>query len=315
MKVEADVFAEGHDMLACEVRYRHGATRLWTAAAMASIGNDRWRADGARRVARALPLPRQGEGGPFRDLGPRPRGEGGDGTGARATRFAIGAELIEQAAARARGDDRAMLSELAAELRGWVGDRDRTPPGGGRSPAKTSALADNGDKTAKLVRAVLSDRVGRLVSSLSAAPRTAARPPFFCRRRSGQGPVQHLVRDVPALCVADQGTPRHLRGRARQARLRRADGLRRLVPAARSTRSARTGRKGRDGASSAGRSDPGSPWAIGASEGGHDAVHPELGTIEDFRELVADAAARGIDVALDLAFQASPDHPWVSCAP
>ena len=74
----------------------------------------------------------------------------------------------------------------------------------------------------------------------------------------------------------------------------------------------RTGRKGPDGATNAAEGDPGSPWAIGAREGGHTAVHPELGTLEEFRDLVTAAAARGIEVAMDLAFQASPDHPWVT---
>ena len=74
----------------------------------------------------------------------------------------------------------------------------------------------------------------------------------------------------------------------------------------------RTGRKGPDGATNAAEGDPGSPWAIGAREGGHTAVHPELGTLEEFRDLVTAAAARGIEVAIDLAFQASPDHPWVT---
>jgi starch synthase (maltosyl-transferring) len=73
----------------------------------------------------------------------------------------------------------------------------------------------------------------------------------------------------------------------------------------------RTGRKGPDGATRAGKGDPGSPWAIGGTEGGHRSIHPELGTLDDFRDLVTAAAARGIDVAIDLAFQASPDHPWV----
>jgi starch synthase (maltosyl-transferring) len=72
-----------------------------------------------------------------------------------------------------------------------------------------------------------------------------------------------------------------------------------------------TARKGRNGAASPGPHDPGSPWAIGGAAGGHTAVHPELGTLAEFRSLVTEAAARGIDVAIDLAFQASPDHPWV----
>ncbi|PTT16272.1 alpha-1,4-glucan--maltose-1-phosphate maltosyltransferase [Microbacterium sp. HMWF026] len=58
--------------------------------------------------------------------------------------------------------------------------------------------------------------------------------------------------------------------------------------------------------------DPGSPWAIGAASGGHDTVHPDLGTLDDFRAFVAAARENGIEVALDLALQASPDHPWVA---
>src|SRR5690606_2306272 len=57
--------------------------------------------------------------------------------------------------------------------------------------------------------------------------------------------------------------------------------------------------------------DPGSPWAIGAEEGGHKDVHPELGTLDALRRLVQRARDFGIDVALDLAYQASPDHPYV----
>ena len=60
-----------------------------------------------------------------------------------------------------------------------------------------------------------------------------------------------------------------------------------------------------------GPDDPGSPWAIGAPEGGHDAIHPDLGTIEDFDAFVADTKKLGMEVALDLALQCSPDHPWV----
>ena len=60
-----------------------------------------------------------------------------------------------------------------------------------------------------------------------------------------------------------------------------------------------------------GPDDPGVPWAIGSEEGGHDAVHPDLGTIEDFDDFVAQARSLGLEVALDLALQCSPDHPWV----
>jgi starch synthase (maltosyl-transferring) len=74
----------------------------------------------------------------------------------------------------------------------------------------------------------------------------------------------------------------------------------------------RTNRKGRNNALTATAKDPGSPWAIGGPEGGHTAIHPDLGTIEDFDRLVARARAHGIEVALDFAIQCSADHPWLS---
>jgi starch synthase (maltosyl-transferring) len=73
----------------------------------------------------------------------------------------------------------------------------------------------------------------------------------------------------------------------------------------------RTNRKGRNNALTAGEGDPGSPYAIGGVEGGHDAIHPELGTFDDFRHLIAEAKAHGMEVALDFAIQCSPDHPWL----
>ena len=72
-----------------------------------------------------------------------------------------------------------------------------------------------------------------------------------------------------------------------------------------------THRKGRGNSLAAGPDDPGSPWAIGGAEGGHDAVHPDLGTIEDFDAFVDAAEELGLEVAMDYALQCSPDHPWV----
>src|SRR5690606_22082657 len=70
-------------------------------------------------------------------------------------------------------------------------------------------------------------------------------------------------------------------------------------------------RKGRNNSTTAEPGDPGSPWAIGAEEGGHLAIHPQLGTLDDFHELVRAAREHGLELALDIAFQCAPDHPWV----
>ena len=74
-------------------------------------------------------------------------------------------------------------------------------------------------------------------------------------------------------------------------------------------------RKGRNNTLSAQSGDPGSPWAIGSSDGGHDSLHPDLGTLADFSAFLATATENGLEVAIDLALQASPDHPWVSKHP
>jgi starch synthase (maltosyl-transferring) len=73
----------------------------------------------------------------------------------------------------------------------------------------------------------------------------------------------------------------------------------------------RSFRKGPNNTLNAGENDPGSPWAIGSADGGHDTIHPDLGTEADFKRFVARAKKAGLEVALDLALQASPDHPWV----
>ncbi len=77
----------------------------------------------------------------------------------------------------------------------------------------------------------------------------------------------------------------------------------------------KTHRKGPNNTLTAGPADPGSPWAIGSADGGHDAIHPELGTFADFDAFVVRATDLGLEVALDFALQASPDHPWVTSHP
>ena len=77
----------------------------------------------------------------------------------------------------------------------------------------------------------------------------------------------------------------------------------------------RVRRKGANNALTAGPGDPGSPWAIGSAEGGHDAIHPDLGTLADFDTFVARAGELGLEVAMDLALQTAPDHPWVTGHP
>src|SRR3989442_1765045 len=73
----------------------------------------------------------------------------------------------------------------------------------------------------------------------------------------------------------------------------------------------KTGRKGPNNTIGAAPSDPKSPWAIGGAKGGHKSIHPELGTLADFKRLVQTAKRHGLKMALDIAFQTSPNHPYV----
>ena len=297
--VEAEAFAEGHDVLTCDLLFRPDGSQGWSVEPMVPLGNDLWRAEfpvtamGHYSYAVSAKVDR------FltwrRDL--RARTDAGQDV---MLELLVGAELIDAAAQRATSSEQRVLSLVAADL--WTGVK------GLEGDVSEEAASWVGASTLREV--VFSEQLGQLMSrfcdpdhSLTSDifsvvadrekarfstwyemfPRSAspdpARPGTFIDVRAKLPYVAHMGFDVLYL------PPIHPIGR--------------------------TGRKGRDGATSAAAGDPGSPWAIGATEGGHRSVHPELGTIEEFRDLVTAAAARGIDVAIDLAFQASPDHPWV----
>ena len=119
-----------------------------------------------------------------------------------------------------------------------------------------------------------------------------------------------MVRDVPALGRARPDAQRHLPRSGRRAAAHRRSGLRRPLSAADSSDRHELP-EGRNNALIAGPGDPGSPWAIGSTAGGHTAVEPGLGTLDDFDAFRAKRERLGLEVALDLAWQCSPDHPWV----
>ncbi|WP_179297644.1 alpha-1,4-glucan--maltose-1-phosphate maltosyltransferase [Microbacterium sp. SZ1] len=205
---------------------------------------------------------------------------------------AMGAELLTRAAAEKDrpAAQRRLLTTLAAELR--AGDADRT-----------LALSTDAD----LARVFSERPLTTLRSASEISPlrveRTAAGVgawyEFFPRSEGAKrlkdgtiksGTFRTAAKRLPA--VADMGfdiiylVPIHPIGTIN--------------------------RKGRNNTLTAEAGDPGSPYAIGAAEGGHDAIHPELGTPADFRAFVRAAQKEGLEVALDLALQASPDHPWVA---
>jgi starch synthase (maltosyl-transferring) len=196
-----------------------------------------------------------------------------------------GAQLVASAAERARGTDAKLLREAAAQA------TDASVP----EPKRFAVLG--GDAIAAVMA-----KVPDLAAATRARPlRITADPPlarfstwYELFPRSAGAPGKHgTLRDVAAKLpmLKEMGfdvlylPPIHPIGRSF--------------------------RKGKNNALVAEAGDVGSPWAIGSSEGGHKAVHPELGTVADLRALVTAARGHGIEIALDIAFQASPDHPYV----
>jgi starch synthase (maltosyl-transferring) len=298
--VEADVIADGHDVLTCVVRYHREGNPQWSSVSMEPLGNDRWRAGFDIRSMGQYRFVIEARVDRFmtwrRDL--RARADAGQDI---AVELLVGAELVDAAAQRAEVADHRVLSLVGAHLRSAVGGlaaevSDEVSAWSGASTLGALIFSDDlahlmnrcGDPDHSMTSdafPVVADREkARFSTWYEMFPRSASpdalRHGTFDDVRAKLPYVAHMGFDVLYL------PPIHPIGR--------------------------TGRKGRDGATKAGESDPGSPWAIGAIEGGHTAVHPELGTLEEFRDLVTAAAARGIEVAIDLAFQVSPDHPWVT---
>jgi starch synthase (maltosyl-transferring) len=284
--VEADVFADGHDALSCVLLYRHEDEPAWQETRMEELVNDRWR--GRFTVARLgrYRYTLQGWIDPFktwqRDLNKRV--EAGQ---VEAVDLLAGAELIESASRRAQGDDAQALKRWAAALR---------DDNGSLTERITIARDENfillleryPDRrfatTYELELKIHVDRErARFSSWYELFPRSCAREP------EQHGSLDDVRRSLPY--VASMGfdvlylPPIHPIGKSH--------------------------RKGKNNAIHATADDPGSPWAIGAREGGHKAVHSELGSLEDFRKLVSEARAYDIEIAMDVAFQCTPDHPYV----
>jgi starch synthase (maltosyl-transferring) len=290
VRVTADIFKEGHDDLAAVVRWRQitpqeGETRE---EPMRFLGNDAWEAE--------VPLPGNGlyafsvEAWPdsFRTWVHELKRKLEAGRDV-SSELLEGAALLDAAAAR-------------AEAAGARGDAERLRQGqnallGGHSAATTAAALDPGlaEASSRHPDRAISTRLDRELRIFAERPRAVFSSwyEFFPRSTSPDGKRHGTFRDAEKLLpyIGELGfdvvylPPIHPIGR--------------------------TARKGKNNALSAAPDDVGSPWAIGGAEGGHKAVHPQLGTLEDFRRFVASAKDLGMEVALDIAFQCSPDHPYV----
>lgn len=289
LTVEADCFADGHDALRVMLRWRGEDDSEWQEKEMAPQGNDCWRADivaGAPGRYRYRVVAWVDHFASWRSEFRR-REDPADLRQAAE----VGAALVAEAAARADDTHREPLVVWAAALAAAAradGDPEalRELALDPQRARLASRFPDRRFETASPVELPLRvDRErARFSSWYELFPRSTSPEPgrhgtlSDCAARLDY--VAGLGFDVVYL------PPIHPIGRER--------------------------RKGRNNAYAAGPDDVGSPWAIGAREGGHKSIHPELGTIDDFRRLVARARQLGMEIALDIAFQCAPDHPYVT---
>ena len=304
VSVEADAFTDGHDAVRVVVRYRGpssapssgpsghllpqaGEGSEWREVEMSALGNDRWRAhfnvnalgvwqfEVCAWVDHMLTWRRE-----------LARREDPDDV---LLALKVGATLLEETAKRASGADTQQLSAYATELRA-AADAER-----GKqlalAPELTALAARYPDRRFQSCAGPYSVRVDPVLA------RFGSWYEFFPRSTATESGKHGTFKDCEARVdyAAELGfdvvylPPIHPIGR--------------------------TKRKGPNNTLNAGPNDHGSPWAIGAQEGGHKHIHPALGTAEDFRRLLAHARARNIELALDIAFQCAPDHPYVERHP
>jgi starch synthase (maltosyl-transferring) len=286
--IEADIFADGHDLISAIVLHRHDSARQWEEVRMRPLPNDRWTAEitvekiGFHRVRIEAWIDH------FltwhRDM--KKRVDGGADETELAVQLQIGLAQIRAASVRAKTRDRRKLEAFIATIEGDEPLADKIEDL--RSDDLLALMFRNAERrfVARYERE-LAIEVDRPRAAFSAwyelFPRSAA------NEEGRHGTFRDVEEQLPR--IQRMGfdilymPPIHPIGE--------------------------NFRKGRNNRVTAEPGDVGSPWAIGGTEGGHKSLHPQLGTMEDFESLVRAAKDRGLEIALDIAFQASPDHPYV----
>lgn len=290
VEIEADIIADGHDVISAVLKYRVESSGDWRETAMISLPNDIYR--GRFEIEKLAPHRYTVEAWIdrfatwTRDL--RKRIAAGQDI---SIELQVGATMIEQAAVRASGVDRDQLQSVTRALAsGYSDSASAAEVALGKGLAELMRRWDERRFATQYVRELCVDvdpTYARFSTWYEMFPRSCA------PESSRHGTLADCERMLPY--VASMGfdvlylPPIHPIGRSF--------------------------RKGKNNATTAQPGDVGSPWAIGAAEGGHKAIHPDLGNADDFRRLAAAARGMGIEIALDIAFQCSPDHPYVKDHP
>jgi starch synthase (maltosyl-transferring) len=285
--VEVDIFADGTAAIGAVVRWRRAGRQPWEETRMVPLGNDRWLGSFVVPEVGTYHYTVQGWTDAFRTwreaLIKRI-----EGSAVGRSDVDEGLGLIEQARSGLTGPEASRLNRHAEAIRNLVAS---APADAGRRALDPELLAlmdahaprDHAVATHRELEVQVDPPRARHSAWYELFPRSTSPTP------GRHGTFRDVLRWLPY--IASMGfdvlyfPPIHPIGRSH--------------------------RKGPNNTEGAGPEDPGSPWAIGSHEGGHTSIHPQLGTLEEFRELVAAARSHGLEVALDLAFQCSPDHPWV----
>jgi starch synthase (maltosyl-transferring) len=278
--VEADVFSDGHDALSCVLRWRHESSQLWNDVPMVPLVNDRWRGEFMVGELGRYSYTVQGWVDAFETWSRQfaKRVEAGQDI---TQELEVAARMIEAAAARADSSDSNRLLGYATAIK-----KGRATASSALGGELTQLMDRYADKSlavtySRELQVIVDPARARFSAWYELFPRSAGDP-------GKHGTFKDVERRLPD--IAQMGfdvlylPPIHPIGR--------------------------TNRKGANNTTMAGPDEPGSPWAIGSEEGGHKSVNPKLGTLEDFHHLLGAAADHGIQVALDIAFQCSPDHPY-----
>ncbi|MDX6234835.1 MAG: hypothetical protein QOH68_3963 [Nocardioidaceae bacterium] len=281
--VSADIFRDGHDHLGARLRWRAKGQRTWHPEPMVDVGNDRYLGWFEPSEVGMHEVVIEGWTNRFATWRDHTEKRAGAASPDLEVELLVGAELLEELAPKVPKADRARLLETAATLRSSTcSERVKLDAGLDDHLARVvESIADPHDLTPSKPIALWVDRErSRFSAWYEMFPRSEG---GFAGAAKRLGAIAEMGFDVVYL------PPIHPIGM--------------------------THRKGRDNTLTPAATDPGSPWAIGSPDGGHDAIAPELGTIEDFRSFRDEAQALGMEVALDYALQCSPDHPWVTAHP
>ena len=290
-RIAADIFSDGHDTIDAAFLFRHGEHGEFTEVPLEHIGNDRWEASVT-----------------FTDIG---RYE----CSFIAWRNLFATWRKDVAKKHAAGQSIGLeLEEARHMIEAAFG-----PDGRANSHDKTSLRGlVKADREAQKVGLPDSERLARLTSEEvvelmnRAGPRTNLTRyktfPLYCDRRAAAFSAWYeLMPRSQSGDVNRHGTFDDVIARLGYVRDLGFDVL--YFPPIHPI--GRTNRKGKNNSLTAEEGDPGSPYAIGSQEGGHDAIHPELGSFKDFHRLVQAAREHGLEIALDFAIQCAPDHPWI----